>query len=159
MPATLPDNAFIFNAPINHWRCDFSKDRLVTIRPVTADTKIEPTLPHHLKWRDTLQAFFESKGKIIPPFQTPSVGTPFQHRVWQYLCQIPAGTTQTYQQLATALSTWPRPVGQACRVNPYPLIIPCHRVVAKQGLGGYMGPNETGLAIKRALLDLEQETS
>jgi methylated-DNA-[protein]-cysteine S-methyltransferase len=80
-------------------------------------------------------------------------GTPFQRRVWQRLSAIPAGETLTYGALARELGTSARAVGGACRTNPIPLVIPCHRVVATNGLGGYSG--ERGgdwLAKKRWLL-------
>ena len=66
-------------------------------------------------------------------------GTEFQSRVWQRLRQIPAGETLTYGQLAQELNSSPRAVGNACRANPCPLVVPCHRVVGKQGLGGFAG--------------------
>jgi methylated-DNA-[protein]-cysteine S-methyltransferase len=66
-------------------------------------------------------------------------GTPFQCRVWRRLMQIPPGETMTYGQLAQQLNSSPRAVGNACRANPCPLVVPCHRVVGKQGLGGFAG--------------------
>lgn len=66
-------------------------------------------------------------------------GTPFQLRVWRALCEIPPGRTLTYGELARRLETSPRAVGGACRANPVPLLIPCHRVVARNGLGGFAG--------------------
>lgn len=66
-------------------------------------------------------------------------GTPFQRRVWQALLEIPYGTTLSYAQLAQQLNTHPRAIGNACRHNQIPLIIPCHRIVAKNGLGGFAG--------------------
>lgn len=65
-------------------------------------------------------------------------GTTFQRRVWAEICAIPNGQTQTYGQLAKNLKNAPRAVGQACGANPYPLVVPCHRVVATGGgLGGF----------------------
>lgn len=84
-------------------------------------------------------------------------GTAFQSRVWQALRQIPSGSTQSYGELARRLSSAPRAVGQACGANPVPVIIPCHRVLARDGLGGFM--NSAGsdpLAIKRWLLQHER---
>ncbi len=66
-------------------------------------------------------------------------GTPFQLQVWQALQKIPHGETWTYGQLAKKLQTAPRAIGQACRTNPIPIIIPCHRIVAANHLGGYSG--------------------
>lgn len=83
-------------------------------------------------------------------------GTDFQRTVWAQLQRIPAGTSTTYGQLAQALNTSPRAVGNACRANPCPIVVPCHRVVAAGGVGGYAG--RTGgrpLAVKRWLLEHE----
>src|SRR5574340_1060400 len=73
-------------------------------------------------------------------FELPFVplGTPFQLRVWRALIDIPAGQTTTYGTLAKQLGTAARAVGQACGANPLPILIPCHRVVAASGLGGFM---------------------
>ena len=65
------------------------------------------------------------------------VGTAFQRRVWQAICKIPPGAVVTYGQLARQLGSVPRAVGQACGSNPLPIVIPCHRVVAASGLGGF----------------------
>lgn len=80
-------------------------------------------------------------------------GTPFQRRVWQALQSIPAGTTLTYGELASKLGTSARAVGGACRANPIPLLIPCHRVIAAHGDGGF-GGHTSGrwMEIKRWLL-------
>lgn len=80
-------------------------------------------------------------------------GTPFQHRVWQALRAIPPGSTRTYGELARELGTSARAIGGACRANPCLIAVPCHRVVARDSLGGFAG--ERGgkrLAVKRWLL-------
>jgi len=71
------------------------------------------------------------------PFGLPlqPAGTPFQRRVWAEIAAIPAHQTQTYGQLAQNLKNAPRAVGQACGANPYPVVVPCHRVVATGGTG------------------------
>jgi methylated-DNA-[protein]-cysteine S-methyltransferase len=87
-------------------------------------------------------------------------GTVFQSSVWQALRQIASGSTQSYGELAKLLHSAPRAVGQACGANPIPVIIPCHRVLARDGLGGFM--NSAGgnpLAIKRWLLQHERRQS
>ena len=66
-------------------------------------------------------------------------GTPFQRRVWAALQAIPAGETRTYAELAELLGSGARAVGNACRRNPVSIIVPCHRVVAAGGMGGYGG--------------------
>ncbi len=83
-------------------------------------------------------------------------GTAFCARVWQALEEIPRGEVRTYGELARQLRTSPRAVAAACRANPYPILIPCHRVVAQAGLGGYCGQLQgAALAIKRWLLHHE----
>jgi len=66
-------------------------------------------------------------------------GTPFQQQVWQALLAIPPGRPCSYGTLAARLGSGARAVASACRANPIPLFIPCHRVVAAHGRGGYMG--------------------
>ncbi len=80
-------------------------------------------------------------------------GTEFQKQVWAELSRIPYGQTITYGDLArrVARPRAPRAVGQANGRNPVPVIVPCHRVVAGDGIGGYGG----GLPLKRALLAIE----
>ena len=84
-------------------------------------------------------------------------GTTFQRRVWEQISAIPSGQTHTYGQLAKSLKNAPRAVGQACGSNPYPIVVPCHRVVATGGgLGGFA--RERGgflLDVKRWLLTHE----
>ena len=81
------------------------------------------------------------------------MGTTHQMKVWQALCAIPRGQTTTYGLLAQELASSPRAVGQACGSNPLPLVIPCHRVVAKNGAGGFMHhASGEPLAIKDWLL-------
>ncbi len=80
-------------------------------------------------------------------------GSAFQQRVWQRLQQIPLGTVCTYGALAGEFGTSPRAIGNACRANPVPIVVPCHRVVAVHGWGGYAGAKGgKKLAAKRWLL-------
>ena len=83
-------------------------------------------------------------------------GTAFQQRVWALLRTIPVGQTRTYGEIARELGSAARAVGQACRANPCPIVVPCHRVVGQRGLGGFAG-DRTGrrLTIKRRLLEHE----
>ena len=83
------------------------------------------------------------------------VGTSFQKKIWQLLCEIPFGETATYGQIAARAGNpkASRAVGLANNRNPIPVLIPCHRVIGSNGkLVGYAG----GLDIKRKLLDIEQ---
>jgi methylated-DNA-[protein]-cysteine S-methyltransferase len=87
--------------------------------------------------------------------------TPFQYQVYSWIAKIPHGETRTYGWVATRIgnSCATRAVGQALKKNPMPIFIPCHRVVAVDSLGGFMGasdPKEPELKLKRRLLNLEQ---
>jgi methylated-DNA-[protein]-cysteine S-methyltransferase len=89
------------------------------------------------------------------PFPLPLLecGTAFQRRVWAEIRAIPAGQTRSYGQLSARLGSAARAVGQACGANPYPLVVPCHRVTSASGLGGFA--NARGgwlLDVKRWLL-------
>jgi methylated-DNA-[protein]-cysteine S-methyltransferase len=88
-------------------------------------------------------------------------GSAFRQRVWQAIAAIPCGQTLTYGELARRLDSAPRAVGQACGANPYPIVVPCHRVVATRGglnggLGGFAHATQGYLLdIKRWLLERE----
>jgi methylated-DNA-[protein]-cysteine S-methyltransferase len=84
-------------------------------------------------------------------------GTEHQRKVWQTMRAIPSGQTRSYGELAAQLGSSARAVGQACGNNPLPIVIPCHRVVSKSGLGGFMHRADNGaLDIKRWLLAHER---
>jgi len=84
-------------------------------------------------------------------------GTAHQNKVWQAMRNIPRGETRSYGELAAVLKSGAQAVGQACGANPVPIIVPCHRVVGKTGLGGFMShANGKPLDIKRWLLAHEQ---
>ncbi len=83
-------------------------------------------------------------------------GTTLQIKVWKYLKTIPKGQTRTYKQVAVAIKEPKaiRAVANAVGKNPYPIVIPCHRVIRSDGkLGGYSGPG--GLKLKKKLLNKE----
>ena len=85
------------------------------------------------------------------------VGTAYQRLVWQAISAIPCGETRTYAELAQQIGSGPRAVANACGANPLPLVVPCHRVVAKNGLGGFMQGFEGGLEVKKWLLAHETQ--
>jgi methylated-DNA-[protein]-cysteine S-methyltransferase len=85
----------------------------------------------------------------------PEVGTAFQRKVWSVISSIPRGAVLTYGDVARRIQSAPRAVGQACGANWYPLVIPCHRVTAAGGLGGFSNHDDaTGfhVGVKRWLL-------
>jgi methylated-DNA-[protein]-cysteine S-methyltransferase len=99
-----------------------------------------------------LEAYFAG---ALTAFDLPlrPAGSAFEQRVWAAMRRIPYGGTQGYGDLAAAIGSAARAVGGACGRNPIPIVIPCHRVLAKTGLGGYSGRG--GLATKQTLLSLE----
>jgi len=99
-----------------------------------------------------LNAYFARRLKA---FDLPlrMIGTEFQKRVWARMVKIPYGETVSYGLVARELASGPRAVGTACGRNPVPIIVPCHRILATNGIGGFSGG--TGLDTKRALLRLE----
>ena len=74
-------------------------------------------------------------------------------RIYRAVQQVPYGSTSTYGEIAARSGTSPRVVGQAMARNPVPLVIPCHRIVAAGGIGGFSSP----LEIKEALLTMEKK--
>lgn len=121
------------------------------------------TLPKQDEWQrdsealapylEQFRAYFAGE---LQRFTLPlaAQGTPFQQAVWQALCDIPYGETRSYRDIALAIGkpTAMRAVGAANGRNPLSIIVPCHRVIGRDGsLTGYAG----GLPIKQALLKLE----
>lgn len=89
----------------------------------------------------------------VPELPLKPAGTRFQRRVWDKIASIPSGRVRSYGEVARELHSGPRAVGQACGANYFPLVIPCHRVVAAGGIGGFArGDDGFHLAIKRWLL-------
>ncbi|MGH7256587.1 MAG: methylated-DNA--[protein]-cysteine S-methyltransferase, partial [Nitrospirales bacterium] len=119
--------------------------------------RVVPGSNEHLeRLRVELAGYFAGS---LQRFSVPLVypGSPFQRQVWEHLLQIPYGETRSYGELAIALGvpTATRAVGRANGLNRISIVIPCHRVINKNGkLGGYGG----GLRRKQFLLDLERST-
>lgn len=112
-----------------------------------------PTTPLAAEAVRQLQAWLADPNFVFGLPLKPA-GTTFQRRVWEQIASIPLGCTLTYGDVARNLNNAPRAVGQACGANPYPVVVPCHRVVATGGgLGGFN--RERGgflLDVKRWLL-------
>ena len=105
---------------------------------------------------DRLHAFFDGLDVDFSDLPVRPAGSAYRQRVWAELRRIPRGRTRSYLEVARAIGGSPRSVGQANGANPIPIMIPCHRVVAVGGLGGYSGAG--GLATKQHLLGLEGVT-
>lgn len=102
--------------------------------------------------RAQLSAYFAGELQV---FDLPLhvVGSDFQRAVCDAMLAIPLGETRTYGDIARDLGRPPQPVGNACGANPIPVIIPCHRVLGANGLGGFSGG--TGIETKITLLKHE----
>jgi len=96
----------------------------------------------------------------LPAFPLAPAPSAFAEGVRAAMLAIPPGSTRTYGDIAADLGSSPRAVGGACRRNPLPVIVPCHRVVARAGLGGYSGDWQSGAALshKQWLLAHEART-
>ncbi len=128
-------------------------DELVFLPPDTP--LLAPASPLAQQVAAELAAWLEDPDHV---FELPLAarGTPFQRRVWAAIAAVPRGRCATYGALAQGLSSAPRAVGQACGANPFPLVVPCHRIVSAAGIGGFAGA--TGghlLDAKRWLLAFE----
>ncbi len=117
----------------------------ITLSPAGDDQG--PTTPVGKELEEILQG-----RRRDPSFPFRLLGTRFQKLVWAAAQEIPWGRRVTYGELARRIGCRsPRAVGQALKANPLPIIVPCHRVVAKGGLGGY----SCGTEIKARLLEME----
>jgi methylated-DNA-[protein]-cysteine S-methyltransferase len=96
------------------------------------------------------------RGLVLPLVER---GTAFQRRLRAILLAIPLGQTRTYNDIAKEMGTSPRAVGQGCANNPFPLVVPCHRVIAAQRIGGFAHARAGDLiTVKRWLLTNEAQS-
>lgn len=116
-------------------RCDDMEiHHLVYLEPGTAQAPANALAREAVR---QLQAYL-ADAEAQPELPLRPSGTAFQRRVWEQIAAIPNHQTRSYGELAKALHSAPRAVGQACGANPFPLVVPCHRVVASGGgLGGF----------------------
>jgi methylated-DNA-[protein]-cysteine S-methyltransferase len=104
------------------------------------------------EWQPQIQEYLQRKRKKFD-VKITLTGTNFQKAVWNEMLKIPYGKVCTYGDIAKAIGNpkAARAVGGACNANKYPIVIPCHRVVGANGIGGYA----FGLEVKKELLRLE----
>lgn len=102
---------------------------------------------------EALRAYFAGQLTVFELPLDTSAGTPFQQAVWRATARVPYGRCATYGQIAEAIGRpgSARAVGGAMGRNPTPIVVPCHRIVAAGGIGGFTG----GLRYKRALMAVE----
>lgn len=98
--------------------------------------ELAPATPFAQKVCEQLGEYFRNPDfRFTLPLRL--MGTDHQQRVWRAMSDIPCGQTRQYGELARELASSPRAVGQACGANPIPIVVPCHRVVSKAGIGGF----------------------
>lgn len=128
----------------------------IQVLPKHHDVVLERASSHplvSLAAQQVMQYLQQGATEFTVPVQ--QLGTAFQQKVWQVISAIPYGQTLTYTELARQIGSGPRAVANACGANRLPLLIPCHRVVAKNGLGGFMQGTHNGGLIKQWLLQHE----
>ena len=139
------------NSPVGAYSIGYDGDVITSVTFGEAGESVPS--PAALEAERQLAEYFAGTRKT---FDLPirMVGTEFQRKVWQALLDIPYGETRTYGDIARAVgnSRACRAVGGANHVNPICIIVPCHRVVASNGIGGY----GEGIEIKKILLELEK---
>lgn len=143
----------VIDTPVGRLGIRLEQEALSLIDFVASAVPLQPpATPAAARIAAELHRYFEDPDQHFG-FPVALHGTPFQMRVWRALQAIPRGETRTYGELAKALGSSPRAVGGACRANPVPIVVPCHRVVGAGGLGGYSGARGGAwLAIKARLL-------
>lgn len=145
-------NISVIHSPVGNLKIISNRQQLEKIELNCLDDLQTPTDDIAKSVAQQLADYFQSANFS---FMLPTLiqGTDFQKRVWDLLKVIPVGEVWTYGEMAKKLKTSARAVGNACRHNPIPIIVPCHRVVAASGLGGFAGQVSGSLTqIKSTLL-------
>lgn len=142
MSASKPEYALVLNSPLGHLGVCLRGEIVCGIDFLgdAAGVSYGKTQAEQHVSAEISQYFGDSERLFN--LHVDLAGTAFQLRVWDALLLIPPGETRTYGQLAAQLDSGARAVGNACRNNPLPIVVPCHRVVAASGLGGYAGKTD-----------------
>lgn len=143
-------SSLAFDSPVGHLVITETGDAVVALG--WGDGADGETTPLLVEAQRQIAAYFARR---LERFDLPLApkGSAHEQRVWAALRQIPYGETRSYSELAYTVGSGPRAIGRACGRNPIAIVVPCHRVLAKGGLGGYSGGQ--GLSTKRRLLALE----
>ncbi len=155
-PAEMVDYAAVLESPLGLLgiRLRHVSTCQVHFLPAATDQKAPDSTPAG-RVVDALMSYFSDAHQSMNLPLDPA-GTVFQQRVWRSIREIPVGETISYGELALRVGSGARAVANACRRNPLPILVPCHRVVSASGLGGYAGHTDgTFMARKRWLLTHE----
>ena len=150
----------VHRTSVGTWLAEWQDDIVIGFRllskedGVLVQESVDTEKEVRAKFDTQLGEYFSGKRQRIE-IATKFSGTPFQEDVWIELLQIPYGSTMTYSEIAAKIGKPKavRAVGTAIGRNPLPILIPCHRVVARNSLGGFA----YGLHVKQTLLDIESK--
>jgi methylated-DNA-[protein]-cysteine S-methyltransferase len=140
----------VLPSPLGRLGVHMANDQLCAIEYLGKDVLLKPGRTMAARRVAALLDAYFHDGRT--PLELPPLllaGTDFQQRVWRALCNIPIGTTLTYGALADRLGSGARAIGGACRENPIPILIPCHRVVGKTDGGGYSGHKQGPMMMRK----------
>ncbi len=142
---------FLFSKPLNRWiAIQGDKEKIKSIKFLPPHHRKRESLTLEISFE--LALYFQGEKTELDYRADLSHLTPFQQKILETARQIKYGETTSYTGLAALAGTKAvRSVGTALSRNPVPLLIPCHRILAKKGLGGY----SAGVEIKKRLLELE----
>jgi methylated-DNA-[protein]-cysteine S-methyltransferase len=155
-PASQPaPDAAVVRAPFGAVAIACDGAQITGLRFVPAAPERQPDGELAARAVDQLLRYF-SDPRATFDLPLAVVGTSFQRRVWQAISAIPSGEVRRYGDLAAALDAPAQSVGQACGDNRLPIVIPCHRVIAANGIGGFAhASGGFELSVKRWLLEHE----
>jgi methylated-DNA-[protein]-cysteine S-methyltransferase len=143
---------FVIPTPVGHLKIQVESDQLKNIELITDQILSLPQSEFGKKVAGQISNYFENNDYNFD-IELQQEGTEHQLKVWKALVEIPRGTVLTYGELAKQIGSSPRAVGNACRRNPIPIVVPCHRVVAVADIGGFAGATKGQLLnIKKTLL-------
>ena len=150
---------YLYSSPIGDLKIQLKNNKIYSIsKSFSSVSRREswgkaPRAVQKLKLQ--LDSYFSGQKMNIKNLPLSFRGTDFQNKVWKCLMNIPYGKTLTYSEVALKIGipTAPRAVGTACGKNPWLLVVPCHRVVSKNGIGGF----SIGLKTKSWLLHQENQ--
>ena len=153
----LKISKYVISSPVGKLGLNIVGDYLVGIDFLKSQVKLSNNAlkSHHII--EQINQYFANPCLLFTvPFKVD--GTGLQQKIWSHIQKISCGKTITYGELARNVGTSPRVIGNACRRNPLPIIIPCHRVVSAVNIGGYCGNNQETIKIKQWLLQHEENT-
>ncbi len=147
----------VIATPIGKIVVKYTDDYVLEIIQVAAQTRVRtPNDTFAKEIEKQISSYFADSLNTLNLPHLYQHGTDFQVQVWEQIKKIPYAQTRTYGEIAKKIKSGPRAVGNACRRNQLLLLIPCHRVVSANGVGGFMGDAD-GSLVRRKLWLLEHE--